>query len=244
MAAVGGCGSDSKTAGAPYAPSAVTAAVPTAVSSQQPATQSAKASGTAGAQPGEVASKPETPLDSSAQAIGASRHPNLQWKRYAAFENDLADALAVPKSELCTELGKASCVRGVHLAPLGGHNPFETGLLESSAEPLATTPTVVDRIVLSACSARVQLDQAAPPADAKLFGALDLAKPAPGPNAEATRSVIAQLYRRLLARDADESELATVAKLTVDAQGQPVAARDFALSACFVVATTTESLFF
>lgn len=249
MAAVGACGSDSQSASpfAPDAPGATTANGATLSPSQraQAAAASAKQPGVGGALQGDIAAnEPATSPDSATQSVGASRHPNLQWKRYAAFENDLAQALSIPKEELCTELGKASCVRGVHLAPLGGHNPFETGLLESTAEPLATTPSVVDRVVLSACSARVQRDQADPAADAKLFGALDLAQPAPGPDSEATRTVVSQLYRRLLARDADELELKTVARLAVDAQGQPVAARDFALSACFVVATTTESLFF
>jgi hypothetical protein len=170
--------------------------------------------------------------------------PNLQWKRYGALEADLARALALPPEELCREFGRESCIREVHLVPLGGNDPFKTGLLEPSAEPLATTPTAIDRILLSACSKRVELDRAAAPGGAMVFGALDLAAAAPDPSEAPVVDTVTTLYRRLLARDPDEHELQLVAALARDKAGQPVSATDFATLSCFAIGTTTEFLFF
>jgi hypothetical protein len=181
------------------------------------------------------------PPPPAAEQIAASSHANLQWKRAATFESDLAAALELTAEELCSELGSESCTRVVHLAPLGGHDPFKSGLLEPAAEPLATTPAVVDRVVLSACTRRVELDRKAA-RRARVFRGFALDGPAPEP--EAAKQLITQLYRRLLARDPAGDELALLGKLTRGADDQPVPAREFATLACFTIATTTEFLFF
>ena len=173
-----------------------------------------------------------------------STRSNLQWKRYAAVEADLAQALALPKDELCNEFGLESCIRKVHLVPLGGNDPFDTGLLEASAEPLATTSSAIDRILLSACSRRVELDREAGTDAAEVFTELDLDGDAPAASAAAVRDTVTTLYRRLLARDPDAHELPIVAALVVDEDGEPVSAADFATLACYAIGTTTEFLFF
>lgn len=172
----------------------------------------------------------------------ASRTSDLQWKRYATFEADLAGALELSRDALCREFGEAPCIRAVHLTPLGGNEPFESGLLKPSQEPLATTPTVVDRIVLAACSRRADLDAAD---GGGVFGsALDLADSAPEASSAAVHSVVTDLYRRLLARDPSDEEIEVIGGLTRDESGAPVAAVDFAKAACFAIGTTTEFLFF
>lgn len=165
--------------------------------------------------------------------LAVSQRPRLQWKRYAALEADLASALELPADQLCTEFGSASCIRDVHLVPLGGHEPYETGMLEPAAEPLATTPTVIERVVLSACSARVERDRS----EHKLF-TFDLAGKAVADDALGTT-----LYRRFLARDPEPVELAALRELAVDDSG-PIAADEYAKLACFLVGTQSEFLFF
>jgi len=194
--------------------------------------------------------KPDKPRNEDKEPDGvgsnlaASTRPNLQWKRYGAFENDLAQALALPAEELCSEFGREPCIRGVHLASLGGNDPFKHGLLEPSAEPLAVTPAVVDRVLLSACAKRVALDAEAGKGDAKVFGALDLAGKAPAPTDPAVEKAVTTLYRRLHARDPEPSEVTAVAELTRDDDGKAVAASEFATLACFTVGTSAEFLFF
>ena len=184
------------------------------------------------------ATTPAVPTD-----VATSHHPHLQWKRYSALEADLVQALELAPEELCTEFGLESCINAVHLTPLGGNEPFKSGLLEPTAEPLATTPAVVDRLLLSACGRRTELDLAAKK-QAKVFQGLDLESDAPSPEDASVKETVTDLYHRFLARDPDEKELSIVSGLTRDDKARPVPAKEFATLACYAVGTSTEFLFF
>jgi hypothetical protein len=179
----------------------------------------------------------------STSTAAASRHPNLQWKRYSALEADLMQALDLPADQLCNEFGLDSCINSVHLAPLGGNEPFKTGLLEPTADPLATTPAVVDRVVLSACSRRADIDKGAPK-NAAVFRNLDLGGPSPAPDDAQVKETVTELYHRFLARDPTDDERAVVAGLARDEKGKPLAASEFATLACYAVGSSTEFLFY
>jgi hypothetical protein len=172
--------------------------------------------------------------------VEAPAPESLQWKRIGALENDLMSALGLAREEVCKELGLYRCAL-VHLVPLGSANPFGASLYEAVAEPLATTPAAIDRIVLAACVERVQRDRQAPP---EVFTHFALEGQAPAAGAPEVAAMIQDLYRRFLQRDATAEEVAVVAELTVDDTGAPVAAADFAKLACYTVGTTTEFLFF
>lgn len=165
---------------------------------------------------------------------------SLQWKRIAALETDLMTALDLARDEVCNELGLYRCAL-VHLVPLGSSNPFGASLYEAVAEPLATTPAATDRLVLAACTGRVERDRQGAPV---VFTHFPLDGTAPAADAPEVTDLIQDLYRRFLQRDATSDEVAIVAELTVDDAGAPVAAADFAKLACFTVGTTTEFLFF
>jgi hypothetical protein len=168
--------------------------------------------------------------------LGASRRPNLQWKRSTVLEADLSRALELAPEELCIEFGTSPCLRQVHTVALGGHDPFESGMLEPASDPLVTTPTVVDRVTLSACGKAAERDLA-DAASAKVFTAL-----AADPAALAETADV--LYRRLLARDPTDDERALLGELARNADGEDVPALEFAKTACFVVASSAEFLFF
>lgn len=177
------------------------------------------------------------------ESLTPSTRNALIWKRYQAVENDLMAALELGRDEVCTELGQASCVQTVHRVALGGHDPFATGLYQPLARPLATTPLAIDRVVLSACIRRVELDAGG---EARIFvkdRTLDLAGEAPSASDPAVEKTVVALYRRLLARDPSPEELEIVGELTVDDDGAPVSARDFAVLACHAIGTTSEFLF-
>jgi hypothetical protein len=205
--------------------------------------------GVGGCEADERTGTPESAPGDGAPGEGApeyrvSSKNDVQWKRHAALEQDLATALALDPENLCSELGRANCIRQVHLVPLGGNDPFDTGILQPTAEPLATTPAVVDRVLLSACGQRVALDRAAPAGQAVVFKALDLNGPAPAAEDPATSATITELYRRLLARNPTSEEVAIVAELTTQASGERLAAADFATLSCFAVGGSTEFLFY
>lgn len=176
-------------------------------------------------------------------AIEPSKDPDLQWKRAAAVERDLMRALELTSEQLCLEVGTAPCVSQVHLVSLGGHDPYGLGLYESLDAPLATTPIALDRVALSGCAARADLDAALGEA-AIVFKGLDLTKDAPAADDPKVAAMLTELYHRLLARDPIADELAALAELTVDDDGERIGGRDFAVLACYAIATTTEFLFF
>lgn len=183
---------------------------------------------------------PENAATDEPVTPAASTRNHLVWKRHHAVEQDFARALDLPAEELCTELGEFSCVREVHLAALGGNDPFGQGLYEPLESPLVTTPLALDRIALAACGTRVERDRLS----AVVFTQLDLAGEAPRADSGAFRTTVTTLYQRFLARDPEPTEVEHIAELLVDDAGEPISAAAFAQLACFTVATTTEFLYF
>lgn len=192
---------------------------------------------------------PSTRVGETSISLGAKSTRNeLLWKRYRAFEQGLVQALLVETAELCKELGRFSCVDNVHLVVLGGNDPFERGLHEPVKAPSATTPLAVERVVWSACRAAVEADasRALPRVFLDLpldndFDPLDL----DDPNQRfAVEDTITNLYRRIHARDPLENERVHLRELVYDDAGQALLPREFALSVCFAIASTTENLFY
>jgi hypothetical protein len=126
--------------------------------------------------------------------------------------------------------------RGIHVIPLGGNNPFLSGILEQITEPIVTTPIALDRFVLSACGERVAKDVAGSPA---VFKSIDLGAPitAASPGIDET---IVDLYKRLLAREPTAAEKTAVLSVV---DGPSMTGAEFARLSCFIVATLPEFVF-
>jgi hypothetical protein len=160
----------------------------------------------------------------------------LVWKRYRPFEAGLMKGLALTKEQVCLELGKDSCIDKVHLTVLGGNEPFINGQYERAHTPTVLTAVAIDRVVLSACSRRIELDAAAG-ANAMVFKHFPLT--ADKPNGEQIKQQATELYRRILARDPEAAELQAVS-----AFGDTATAGDkIALSLCFAIASSSENIF-
>lgn len=187
------------------------------------------------------AGKPTCEADAGTSTSSTSE--SLLWKRGTALSADLGRALELAPVELCKELGTKSCL-DVHRVALGSSDPFGSGLLEAVPRPLGTSGVVTDRLVLSACSARVAKDEKKP----TVFVDVDLGS-GPMPDADADVLALAggigtPLYQRLLGRDPTDGELSTLSELARDANGAPISRSDFAKLACFAVATTSEFLLY
>src|SRR5690606_29733772 len=100
-------------------------------------------------------------------------------------------------------------------------------------------PIAVERVVLSGCIRRVDLDAGGTP---EVFVDLELGASSVT-DVEADATSVA-LGRRLLQRDLTEAELALLRELTDDGDGNAVSARDFAGAACFAVGSMAETLFY
>lgn len=162
----------------------------------------------------------------------ASRHPQLLAKDGEQLSRDLAQALGLARSEVCQELGRYDCAHDAHRIVLGGVEPYVLRIDTPLTSTPVTGPIAVDRIALAACGARATRDFGAP-SSAVVFGALARGE------ADAVRTTVDVLYDRLLARAPDAHEHTLVASLATD-----TSPRDFAVLACFVVATSLESLFY
>lgn len=161
---------------------------------------------------------------------------NLVWKRYRALESGLSDGLELKREETCVELGKHKCVDEIHLAILGGNEPFELAQYERAQAPSVLTAVAVDRIVLMACSNRLELDRAAGK-DAKVFKHFPLSGGAP--DGMQVQMQATELYQRLLARDPEAAELQAIATFA----GKQKAPDKLALSICFAIGSSIENIF-
>jgi hypothetical protein len=191
--------------------------------------------------------QPTTPTTTPEPAakMAVSTKNDLLWKRARALQNGLAQALAIPPEDVCSELSRYSCIDLVHQVPLGGNEPFAQGLYEPLRTPSTTTALSFDRVVLAACSTAVEIDAAR--AAPIVFRGHALTDEPLVDRDDATvgaRLLGTTLFQRVHAREPEAAELDALTELIVDDDGAPLSGRTFAKLACFAVASTTENLFF
>lgn len=180
------------------------------------------------------------------QPVATSARGNLRFKGPERLNADVAAALELPATDVCKELGLYPCATVVHNVALGGVEPYGAGLYEASGITSVTTPLVVDRIMWSACTRRVELDVANPGA-AILFRGLPLsgAKLA-SPDGEEVRAAITQIVQRALLREPSDQELNRYTQLArdIEATGSAAPARAWMQSVCFAVMSSAEAIFY
>ena len=180
------------------------------------------------------------------QPAASSARGNLRFKGPERLNADVAAALELPVAEVCKELGLYPCATAVHNVALGGVEPYGAGLYEASGITSATTPLVVDRIMWSACTKRVDLDLANLGA-ATIFRGLPLAgAKLNNPDGEEVRAAITQLVQRALLREPSELELGRYVQLArdIEATGNATPARAWMQSVCFAVLSSAEAVFY
>jgi hypothetical protein len=170
----------------------------------------------------------------------------VRFKRNIRLTTDFAVAMELPLATVCQELGQYSCTLTVHPLAVGGTDPFSSGLYEPLPYTGATSPLVIDRIALSACSQRVELDLADPP-NARIYR--ELAIDADGrlnPDQPGVGHAIETLYQRALLRPPTAGELAHLRALyrDIEATGKPAPAKSWAVVSCFAVMSSIESVFY
>lgn len=187
----------------------------------------------------DTSTTPTTPGGPSPDAGSAvdptSRAPQLQRKTGGVLARDLAQALELPRDAVCRELGIHDCAEVAHRIVLGGVEPYVLRVDEPIPGTAVSAPIAADRLALAACGERARRDFERP-GEAVLFGALARG----GDPASARADAVGGLYRRLLAREPDPSERAALEQLAAG----PATDQDFAVLACFTIATTLEHLFY
>lgn len=160
---------------------------------------------------------------------------DLVWKRYRAFEHGLVEGLGLKKNDFCMEIGKQTCIDQTHLTVLGGNEPYKAGQFDRSQAPSVLTAIAVDRVVLAACSQRLEMDRKAG-ASAIVFKHFPLAGAAP--SSAQVSLLTKELYQRILARNPEEAEIKAVTTLG----GQGLSNDRLALMLCFAIASSSENI--
>ena len=91
-------------------------------------------------------------------ALGLSDQSILKLKRHKVLQSDLAEALELNHSELCSELGDLDCIDEVHKLPLGGTSAYVDTIYSPIEDAIAPTVVILERIATSACGKRVEID--------------------------------------------------------------------------------------
>ena len=167
-----------------------------------------------------------------------SARPRVKFKTAERYATDLSNALSLPRESLCSELDAFDCI-SVHRIALGEVDAFGLRLFEPLETTPITAPIAVDRIALSACGERAAQDFA------DSGGAASFQEVATGDAASTSDrdAVVSRLYRQLLLREATEAEINAVSSMHDDLP-QSGRAQTWAQMACFVIATSTEALFY
>ena len=176
--------------------------------------------------------------------IAQSEKGAIRFKGDARLSSDLATGLSLPADALCNELGQYPCTSFVHVIALGGVDPYGKGFYEGLQQTGSTTPNVVDRVVLSACTARVQADLGG---SAVIFKNIALSGDRlSDANSPAVRAAITELVNRAWLREPTENEVQSLIALNADIEASMVATPAIAWmqASCFAVFSSSEFLFY
>lgn len=160
----------------------------------------------------------------------------LLWKRYKSLEDSLASGLDLDLDQICKEVGVYSCFNKVYLSALGGNQPFNLSQYNRPLNPTIITPISLERIILSACEARIEKDILLE-SNAKIFRYISLDSKKPG--VEDLKKQTVFLYRKLLLRDPIEEEMKTILEFS----DNPLSGRQLAKSLCFAIGSSIEIIF-
>ena len=171
---------------------------------------------------------------------------NLRFKRSERLKQEFMRALDLAEEVLCNELGAYNCFDMVHGISLGGVEPYGANINVPFETTSISAPMAIERIALSACTVRIELDQANG-ANAVLFDMLNADTPTLDPRDEASRAALTRLFRRTLVRNPTADELSGLAELYDEiaaSNHSETPAFDWARLSCFSVLTSAESLFY
>jgi hypothetical protein len=190
------------------------------------------------AAPGGTPTATPTTTTTTPPTTTESRKARVRFKGLTRLQSDLSLAFALPPAELCTELGTAPCVE-VHRIALGGVMPYTRGIHEPLPLRSVSNAAAVDRLVLSACDRRAELDFAGA-TPAVLFGDLTDGALADASVEKAAR----KLYNALLQRDETAEERAALVAFAGEQRAKGTTARDVAALSCYAIGTSVEALFY
>ncbi len=181
------------------------------------------------------------------EAMSVAASPKAQVKRMRAdlLRNNLSKILVLDPKGMCMELGRMPGADLVHKVSLGSMDAYGNAQYRHPEQISVTSAMSLDRLVLSACMQRAQLDLVNP-ARGVIFKDVELSADGRLVKSEAVVTSIHTLYQRAFLRDATAQELENHLQFyeAVYAQ-QPVgAARNWMTLSCYAVLTSVEAAFY
>lgn len=161
---------------------------------------------------------------------GLSLKSRLRIKDVDRLERDLTSALELSTEDLCKELQTLTCTRDVHNLSLGGVDAYDKSIFTSPGEVMATSPLVIERIVISACQKRVDQDYAGA---SVVFGM-----------SRSTEESVEELFGRAFLREPSDEDFQGANDLKQELTAAGMNDRDWAVIQCAAVFTSSEFLFY
>ena len=204
----------------------------------------ADTAGTVGEPDTSTANDPHTHVVPSGAPV-ESLSSRVKARGGEVLATDLAAALELPRASLCLELGLYDCVTDIHRIALGGVEPYELSIRSPLPVAPATAPIALDRLTLTACTERARLDFEAGAGGDGVFASI--AKKGAAATRDDRLAVAKALIERLLRREVAEGEAELIAdfheEVAADASSSDHL-RDWAVGACFAVASHLEAVFY
>lgn len=176
---------------------------------------------------------------------GLAANATVQRKRAFLLRDTIAKALVLHPQGQCMELGKFPCAETVHLVSLGGMSAYANSQYHYPEDISITSPISLDRLVLSACLQRAQIDLSNKKS-AVIFKDIELTLDGRLVDTIAVDKALSSLYERALLREASAGEIATLKNLYEQIYAEePVGASiNWMVLACYSVLSSVESAFY
>jgi len=190
--------------------------------------------------------EPEPEPEPELERRFVSARASLRFKGAARLREEYARILQLPTDALCTELGQFDCINDLHQITLGGVEPYKANIFKPFPGIAVGASLAVERVALSACTARIERD-AAEPARAVYFGDIPRRGGALADvNAPQVDAALTALTREAWLREPTPEDLATLKALYADvlAEGDRTPAFTWAQLACMTTLTTSEALLY
>ncbi len=169
----------------------------------------------------------------------------LKRVRPRLLGKSLAKALNLNPQGMCLELGKIPCIDLVHKVALGGMNAYGNSQYQFPQSPGITSPIAFDRVILSACIQRAQIDLSNT-AEAFIYKDLKLSIDGRLVKDAAIDAALDRLYQKAFLRDPSVQEREALKDLYEDiyhTEPNGAAINWMALS-CYAVLSSVESVFY
>ncbi|MEM6369435.1 MAG: hypothetical protein AAGD10_04930 [Myxococcota bacterium] len=170
----------------------------------------------------------------------------LQFKRFDQLREELGRILDLPAASVCVELGRYSCTDDAHRVVLGGAKAIGANIYWGDSVPGPTTPVAFERVVLSACAQRAQLEVEMPPDNRAFLVAAELVDGGLDPRSTGAMEAVHRLFRGGLLREANSVELEAAVQIydEISAVNRLDPAMTWFQAICAGVLSSTEFAFY